>query len=110
MVKLYFKGDVGKPYAAGGFINSDVIIIGGVFTAEQNPTDVSICNCQRFWRNCQVLLPPQMAISFNGNVTLTDDTPQHGCFPVKGKYRIQRTLNGETNITTCGWLPVPIYL
>ncbi|MBD1934572.1 MULTISPECIES: CHAT domain-containing protein [Cyanophyceae] len=95
-----FKGDVGKPYALEGLtINSDVLIIGGDnATLSGKDTDVfqavTVNALQTKLSGTVTTLNGD--ITFNGNVTLTDDTFLNtGAFG-KGNIAFNGTLDSET--------------
>ena len=95
-----FKGDVGKPYALRGLtINSDVLIIGGDnATLSGKDTDVfqavTVNALQTKLSGTVTTLNGD--ITFNGNVTLTDDTFLNtGAFG-KGNIAFNGTLDSET--------------
>ncbi|MBD1905700.1 CHAT domain-containing protein [Funiculus sociatus GB2-A5] len=95
-----FKGDVGKPYALRGLtINSDVLIIGGDnATLSGKDTDVfqSVTVNALQTKLSGTVTTSNGDITFNGNVTLTDDTFLNtGAFG-GGNIAFNGTLDSET--------------
>jgi hypothetical protein len=107
-----FKGDVGKPNALRGLtINSDVLIIGGDnATLSGKDTDVfqAVTVNALQTKLSGTVTTSNGDITFNGNVTLTDDTFLNtGAFG-KGNIAFNGTLDSETGeYNDLRWLPAP---